>query len=155
MAVISYNIARVYQELGQIDKAEKYFTESYQVSRIIGDEAGVAYALKDIGDLSLHNGKIEVARSHFEEAELIFARFGEQLQSAQIKISLGIVYQKLGDNDISIKAYESAISFLEEKNSLLNLKNAYHSLSLTYYEIGEYKQAYQAQKILFNIPICI
>ncbi|TQV71977.1 diguanylate cyclase [Aliikangiella marina] len=145
LATTTYNIARVYQDLGEIEQAASYFNQSYQVSEKIGDDAGVAFALKGLGIIDLNRQQIESAKRQLEKATDIFRSLGEVIQIAQVKIHLGKVYYELGDVDKSIATYRSAILLFEEKESLQNLKKAFESLSRTYAAIGDFEQAYQAQ----------
>lgn len=77
VSAIAYNMARVYQDLEQTEKAIKYFDESHLVSKQIGDDAGVAYALNGVGIIALHQQKIESAQTQLEKASATFNDLGE------------------------------------------------------------------------------
>lgn len=50
-AVASYNVGTVLKEMGQIRQAKFYINESMELSRSIDDVAGIAYSLKDLGEI--------------------------------------------------------------------------------------------------------
>jgi predicted ATPase len=120
---------------GDYDAARRYYEESLTIRRAVGDDAGMAGTLGNVGVLALACGDTEGARRSHEEGLAIHRHHGNQRGIASCLNNLGMVAEHSGDYVVARDLYEAALAInrdtgnrLWEANNLGNLGNVAHAL---------------------------
>ncbi len=98
-------------EQGDFVSARRFFEQSLELARRLGDEARIGAALANLGNLALFQQDFGEARALYEEAAELWRRVGQTRRLAVSLENLGCV--ALGENDV-----EGAVALLEEARGL-------------------------------------
>ncbi|MEK6623150.1 MAG: tetratricopeptide repeat protein, partial [Planctomycetota bacterium] len=98
-----------YLDLGQYDKAIKYYEEALVISRKLGREDYVSISLSGIGRVYESWGQYDKAIKYYEEALIIDRKLGQKDKIALGLNAIGRVYNSWGQYDKAIKYYEEAL----------------------------------------------
>jgi predicted ATPase len=79
-----------------------------ELRRELGDEAGMAAALKDVGNLAFDTGDFDSARSHYEQALKLWKKVDHKRGVAQALNNLGVVARMQDDPKHAIDYYEES-----------------------------------------------
>ncbi|MEH2393585.1 MAG: tetratricopeptide repeat protein, partial [Nostoc sp.] len=134
-------LGNAYYFLGQYQRAIKYYQQSLDIRREIGDRNGEGNSLIGLGNAYNSLGQYQRAIELLQESLEITRDIGDRNGEGLSLMNLGNAYNSLGQ-------YQRAIEFLQqsleisreigdrngEGNSLMNLGNAYNSL-------GQYQRA--------------
>ncbi len=153
-----YNIGNVYANKNLYSDALKYFISALKISEELGDKKRVSLSYQSFGDIYYQKGNtcpILSQRENFYNKALknyltaltFCEENGETSLIAASFVNIGCVYSKK-------KVFAEAISYFEKGIKLskeLGAKNlsceGYKSLSETYFEMTDYKNAYQSHQL--------
>ncbi len=102
----NYNAAKLYAELGGLDKAEVYLEEGLAIARRDTFARGICMTLQGMGSLALVRGTPRQALRFFEEA---YELNRQQLREPQIELSIG---SGLGTTYMSLREYTRAMGHM-------------------------------------------
>ena len=138
-----------YQE--EYAQAEKYYEKCLEVYKVIGDPLGMASALNNLAMIQQIREEYDQARSNYEESIQIKKENGF---TNGIAATLG----NLGELHLICKRYEEARESLEESRDIAAKHNApdiqlnaYKSLADLYAQTGEFRLAFENQKLAFQL----
>lgn len=132
-SVLEYNLARIYHQAGQPNKARQHFETALEISREIEDELGVAYAMFRLGTLELDNENYQAALSNFEQALPQFRSAGAHPMEAETRLSQVEVYLATQQVEVAQQELEAATSLINTLNDD-GLKQRLESKWSRYYE---------------------
>ena len=130
-----------YLDLGQYDKALKYYEEALVVSRKLGKDDYVSISLYGIGRVYESWGQYERAIKYFEESLTIARKSGQKDKIANVLNGLGMVYNSWGQYDKAIKYFEEALTVARKSGLENTIAEFLHNIGLVYYEWGQYDKA--------------
>jgi serine phosphatase RsbU (regulator of sigma subunit)/Tfp pilus assembly protein PilF len=143
------NMAISMMHLNQDDSAMFYFEKSLAIKLKLGDDYGASYTYTDIGTLYEKLGQDKKAFENYKKAiSLKSALEGMNPET------MGSTYNKIGKYYFKVKDYTEAIKHLNEginyskkSGSLIYLSEGYRTLASSYFEMGNYKQAFESLEV--------
>jgi len=135
------NIGRVYDSLGQREKALDYFQRARPILEEVGDRAGLAVTLNNIG-LVYHNlGQREKALDYYRRARPIREKVGDRAGLAVTLNNIGLVYDSLGQREKALDYYRRARPIREEVGDRAGLATTLNNIGGVYDSLGQREKA--------------
>jgi len=122
MAVM-LNMSTAFLKKGSYTKAMELLTEALPIveRHPVTNEASIIY--KNLGIIYRDEGRFDEAVKYLEKSYQLNLELGNQTLAADTKVSLNILYQKLGD-------YENATKSLDEAERLYGSQNSVYGLTM-------------------------
>lgn len=141
----NYNLrGTIYQNLRNWQQASKYFKQSLELRLLEKDEAGAASSFINIGDTYLEMNMPDSALANYYKGIAYYDRAGFT-NYGRGYISLGKYYAAKKDYQKAIKYLKEAISKATLMKSPENILRANEVLHKVYYQLKDYKKAYDIQ----------
>jgi tetratricopeptide (TPR) repeat protein len=108
-----YNqLALLYDDIGENQKALKYFEEALSLDRLLGDKVGIATRLNNIGSVWGGLGEDVKALDYLEQALLLLHDLGDESREATMMTNIGLTWRKLGNTLKARAYYEQSLSLM-------------------------------------------
>jgi two-component system, NarL family, sensor kinase len=132
--VIKYinNYTFVLNMQGLYDSSLLLNLQGVAIAREIKDSTNLAYTLFNAGSSYRMKGEYEKAVQYYEEAKILFQKFGNQLTAAQGEDILGLLYFDMHLYEKGIQSGEKSVYVLRQLNNLPMLGAALNNLGLNY-----------------------
>lgn len=131
--------------------------ETAELARIAGDSTIWALSLKQQGIACFYQGKYGEAMGSYEKALALYAEIGDILGQWACQNNIAIVYQDLGEQDLSLQAHLSALELAKEGQltaklavSLANMSNVLVDLKDYHGAIAGFREALALHEISEN-----
>ncbi len=146
------NIGIICLNLGQYDKALESYTFALHMKEEIGDKKGIAHAYINIGTVYEKEGKIDKALDNYVRAQKITREIGDKESVAVGYNNIGIVYLKQNKIAEAKNQLQQGLDIAKQIGSKEWTREIYKALSLCDSASGDWKGAYQYQKLykLYN-----
>lgn len=108
---VSYGMGWTYRLLNKPEEALRNYQESLVIRRRLGQKAGVAQTLAEMGEVEYSQGKPEDAIAHYKEALQLQRDIGDKTYLSHTLLNLGGIYSDRGQ-------YEEALGYLKESLQL-------------------------------------
>jgi tetratricopeptide (TPR) repeat protein len=125
------NIARVYSELGEQQKALEYLDQSLPLSRAVGDRGGEAVTLTNIGLVYSALGEKQKALEYYSQSLPLRRAVGSRSGEATTLDNIGSLYADWGEKQKALEYYSQSLplrravgSRTEEALTLFNMASA-------------------------------
>lgn len=142
MGIAHYNISTVLMRQGKLDEAMNSLREAYNIDIARRDTAAIGFDLKAMGEAFYNIGDPERAIPMFRESIDLLKK------SKGNRNSLGVRYYGLSKAFLSLKQYDSAMSYIqlsitehEMLHDSINLAERWVSLAMIYNELGDFESA--------------
>lgn len=140
-----HNIGTIYQGQGNFDEALKYFHQTLKVREEIEDKRGIIYLLISFSTIYQEQGNYEVAISYaldgLEKSGKINFNWGKM----ESLIAIGNNYHYMHQNKKAIQYLSDALNIASKLSALKQAERICQLLHKCYFQLGEYKQAYNYQ----------
>ncbi|MGB3637759.1 MAG: CHAT domain-containing tetratricopeptide repeat protein [Rivularia sp. (in: cyanobacteria)] len=103
------NIGRVYDNLGEKQKALQLYNQALPLFRAVGDRRGEAITLNNIGLVYSDLGEKQKALQFYNQALPLSRAVGDKAGEATILTSIGGVYSDLGEKQKALQFYNQAL----------------------------------------------
>ena len=136
-------VGMVYQNLGNLDQAMKYFEESLRIRQNIENprEVGIAFSLKNIGSIHQLEGRHDEALDYFQQALGIFER-NQNLQFVETMYRLiGVSYLSTGEVLLAERYFEKALDIADNFKGRAIKARSLFELGKVYREAGQSRKA--------------
>ena len=140
-AVILHNLAVLMQGRGDYAAALEKYKQSLKIKEELGDRAGVALSLGQVGNLYYLKGEYASALEKYEQARKVFEEIGDKLGIAQSLHQVGMIYQDKGEYAAALEKYEQSLKIKEELGDRAGVAKSLHQVGMIYQEKGEYAAA--------------
>ncbi|MFN3342783.1 MAG: tetratricopeptide repeat protein [Flavobacteriales bacterium] len=127
--------------LSKPDSARVIFEHAIALSRKEKNDSLLAHSLFEYGKVCYETSKYSVAANAFEEAHAIYEKLNRNKDLAQVELSLGALFSKLGDHDVAGKHYISAKRRFAAMGNLSGELSADNAIGVMYFEKGDFKKA--------------
>jgi tetratricopeptide (TPR) repeat protein len=139
------NIAVIYDERGDIERALLLNERALKLSEETNNKGEIASNLNNIGSIYQSQGELKKALEYYKKGEVILKEIGEDQGRASCLNNIGIIYKKLGDLGKALAYYTTSLKLRETDGnkrgvvySLNNIGTIYDlqdnvSLALEYY----------------------
>ena len=160
------------ETLGLIQAISKYFiSQGYwtehritlewglEAVRKLADRTEEANYIKALGDVHQMLNEYELARQHFEQAQIIYAQIGYHQGEARCIYSLGDIHYILNEYKLAYQRFKQAQAIYTRISYYLGEADCIQSLGNLYHMQGKYELAckhfQQAQTIYARIDNCL
>ncbi len=141
LAVASYNIAMLNNELGNYADALKFYFKSLDYYKKNNDLNGIAEAQNGIGTVYWNLNNFEKALSFFKKS---LAQKEKLNDSSGVVIALnniGLIYRDLGQYDKALRNYERALNIKLKLGNLYSIETSYNNIAELFIEQRKVKKA--------------
>lgn len=135
VAITENNIAIIYAQLNNPEKALKYFKNVYAYHLKKNDSGRVAKVLNNIGTLMLEK-KSDSALYYFKASEQIAQRVSDTLLKTYVYTNLGRAYSNLKATQDAYSYLNKAVRLVEDKEDETLKKFVFESVASYYKEVG-------------------
>ncbi len=125
IAVTSYNIGTVLKQMGQLEQAEGYIRSSMELSRQINDREGIAYSLKDLGEIYRIEGKFSNSLEALKESLVISDSLGLNYLTPEIYHKLAETYCAVDSLDQALNYYNGALEIYRRVSNNKGIGDSY------------------------------
>lgn len=139
-----FQIGKVYDQLGNVDKSANCFAETVKIFRAKGEEnAMVGVALTNIGKNYARKKQYTKAVEVITESLRIQKRYAEAGDIAETLVELGNTLKAWGKADQALKFYEEALKTYEEAAGVdsVEVAGCKHSIGILKKEMGKPESA--------------
>ncbi|HAA32116.1 MAG TPA: hypothetical protein DCE56_35960, partial [Cyanobacteria bacterium UBA8553] len=99
----------VYDDLGEKQKALDYYNQSLPLRRAVGDRAGEAVTLNNIGQVYSALGEKQKALDYYNQSLPVSRAVGDRAQEAVTLNNIGRVYDALGEKQKALDYYNQSL----------------------------------------------
>ncbi|MGP8070688.1 MAG: tetratricopeptide repeat protein [Candidatus Bathyarchaeia archaeon] len=132
--------------LGRYDEALQAYDSSLSISRKLGDQAGLAGTLHNLGVIEHDRGNYDKAKQLYSDSLEINRQLGDQLGIAGTVHQLGMLEKDRGNFDEAKKLYDQSLEIARKLGNEYVLSKTLHELGTIEYLKGNYDDA----KRLYN-----
>jgi CHAT domain-containing protein len=118
----------VYSDLGQQQKALVYYNQALPILRQVGNRAGEAATLNNIGYVYSDLGQKQKALEHYNHALPVYRVVGDRFGEATALNNIGAVYFDLGEKQNALEFFNQALLIAAEVDSPLLEALVFHEL---------------------------
>jgi putative nucleotidyltransferase with HDIG domain len=140
-AIAYHNLAMASADRGQLDQAELFFRESYDIARRLGDVHLQGLCLVNHAEVHVARQRYDDARRSAEEALVIFDQVGAHTEKAEAYRALGMVYRETGRPALAESRLRSAIDLARGAGSVLSEAESSRELAVLYQTMGRNQEA--------------
>jgi putative nucleotidyltransferase with HDIG domain len=138
-AYVNLGIAHV--DLKHYDKADEYFTKSYEIAQRAGDAHLQGMCLVNHAEAYFARARYEDARRNAEGALAIFDRLDARADKSEAYKMIGMVYRDIGRPALAESRLRTAIELAVSAGSVLNEAEASRELALHMQAMGRNQDA--------------
>jgi len=143
--------AFMYYEVGQYDKALKYYQKSLVIEKKLGREFEVGKKYNNIGLIYGDWGLYEKAIEYHKKGLAISKSLGRTTSVAVEYNNIGINYQSLNQYDLALEYLKKSLEINKTFGIKDQISTQLNNIGLLYSDIGQYKQALQYYKDALKI----
>lgn len=140
-AISNNNLADIYFNIKQYDKALGHYRRALHLATVSGNLYGQGLLSGNIGSVYYEKGKLDSARIFYERSVSIARKLHDLFGEACVLQNLGSYYQRTGDLLKAIEHLTRAGTLFEEQGLEPNLSTNYLNLASCYLDQGAYKKA--------------
>ncbi len=137
------NLGHVFKKLGNLKRSREYSNKAYYLGKKYKDTSITITALNILGLTDKSEQKFDEALLKYEEG-LELARASKNLErQSQLLYNMSNIYFEKGNYDVGFELFFESIEISKVNGSYLSTAISFHSLSLTYFELGRIAKATQ------------
>jgi signal transduction histidine kinase/uncharacterized protein HemY len=140
-AITSYNVGRVLKAMGQIEQARYYINASLKLSREIDDWEGIAYSLKDLGEMYIIEEKFEESLGTLTESLKVSDSLNLQYLTPEIYQKIAEAHYFMSSLDTAMEYYQRALDIYERVDNQQGIGLSYLGMGRINIEMTEYPEA--------------
>jgi CHAT domain-containing protein/tetratricopeptide (TPR) repeat protein len=134
-------IGRIYDKLGENQKALDYYAQSLQLRQAVGDRAGEATTLNNIGGVYFALGEKQKALDYYVQALPLRKAVGDRAGEAVTLSNIGSVYSALGEKQKALDYYAQALSLMKTVGDRAKEAGMLVGIGVVYDDLGEKQKA--------------
>src|SRR5437016_11258809 len=140
-AIAYHNLGMASADLHQLDDAERYFGQSYEIAERAGDLHLQGLCLVNHADVHLERERYDEAQRNAEAALVTFDRLGALSDKADAYRVLGMVFRETGRPALAEARLRSAIELAVSAGAVLHEAEASRELALLHQAMGRNQEA--------------
>ena len=110
------NLANVYSDLSNSDKAFDHYRQALAIWRSVKDKLGTASTLTGMGNLNSRLGRKQAALELYQQAKPFLQAVGNGREEARMLNGLAYVYSELGNREGALEYYNQALRIFRANN---------------------------------------
>jgi CHAT domain-containing protein/Tfp pilus assembly protein PilF len=131
----------VYSDLGEKQKALEHLTQALALRRAVGDRAGEATTLNNIGGIYNTLGEKQKALEYFTQALAIFRAVGDRGSEATLLNNVGGVYDALGEKQKALEYHTQALALHRAVGNRAGEATTLNNIGKVHDDLGEKQKA--------------
>jgi putative nucleotidyltransferase with HDIG domain len=140
-AIAFHNLGMVSADRGMWDAADRYFRQSLELARSLGEVHLEGFGLLNQAEVHLACRRFAEARSNAEAALAIFDQLGARLDKADAYKVLGMVYRETGRHSLAEARLRAAVEMAVGTGSVLSEAEASRELAILFQVMGRNQEA--------------
>ena len=140
-SLILMNMGNLYGDMGQWDRAIKYFKNSLLITKELNNLKRKARIINNIGLINLFKGDTSSGYINLKESLTLC----ETIKAEEIYImalnNMGIYYDMVGEWRKALDIYKRSLSISEKNNNIIEISNTMGNLGFAYSSLNESEQA--------------
>ncbi|WP_445172219.1 tetratricopeptide repeat protein [Microcoleus sp.] len=140
-AVSLLALGRVYDDLGEKQKALEYYSQSLTLSRAVGDRTGEANTLNNIGTVYSELGEQQKALEYYSQSLPLSRAVGAARGEANTLNNIGKVYSDLGEKQKALEYYSQSLPLFRAVGDRSGEANTLNNIGTVYSDLGEKQKA--------------
>jgi tetratricopeptide (TPR) repeat protein len=138
------DLARAKRRLGEVQDALAHYRTALHLYTTVGDRAGLAATLNNIGLVYNGLGDRQQALTYYQKALPIAEEVGDRAGLAATLNNIGLVYNGLGDRQQALTYYQKALPIAEEVGDRAGESVTWYNLAMIYRVQGQFAEAVAA-----------
>jgi CHAT domain-containing protein len=134
-------LGKVYDDLGEKQKALEYYSQSLPLRRALGDRSGEAIALNNIGKVYSDLGEKQKGLEYLGQSLPLFRAVGDRTLEAVTLNNIGGVYDDLGENQKALEYYSQSLTLSRAVGDRGGEAFTLNNIGSLYSELGEKQKA--------------
>jgi tetratricopeptide (TPR) repeat protein len=130
-----------YRFLNKPDDALRYYQESLDIKKRLGDKLGIADSLQAIAQAQADQGKMDLALKGYQDALKLRREIGDNKGIGDTLIDLGTLQNDRGQYDDALKAYKEALQIQRDVGNRDYEALALNNIGSSYLFKGQYEDA--------------
>ncbi len=122
-------------------EALRYYQQALPIREEVGDRAGLATTLNNIGAVYDNLGQRQEALRYYQRALPIQEEVGNRAELARTLNNIGLVYDNLGQRQEALSYYQRALPIYEEVGNRAELAVTLNNIGLVYDHLGQRQEA--------------
>ena len=135
------NLAMIYMEKGELDKAEEMCLQSLEISERGGMMGLTASQYGNLGAIYLTRGELDKAEKMFRDGLKIDEKLGRLEGITAMYSNLGLIYQRRGERDKAKEMYLKSLEIAEKLDYKEIMAALYSNLGSVYRQRGDIQKA--------------
>ncbi len=148
---INVNIGNIYKSMGNLKKAEAYYTKSLAAPSAVGNPYLLATISSNLGSIALERKRYKEALDHFHQVRSVAEQHNFVALSISSIHNLGVIERLNGNLASSITLLNEALVMAKDVSSMEQQKSIYDDLIATYTEAKEYEKANALLKSYYQL----
>ncbi len=136
-----HNLGVVLQSRGNYKEAEKYYRESLELKKGLGDKQGIAASLHQLGMIQQDQGNYKEAEKYYRDSLELLKGLGDKQGIATSLHQLGMIQQLQGNYKEAEKYYRDSLELKKGLGDKQGIATSLHQLGMIQQDQGNYKEA--------------
>jgi len=137
------NIGEIHRARGEYDESLRYFNDSLNIHRDVGDRAGEAAVIDNVGQVHHARGDLDRALEHFHQALQIRENIGDRAGEGTTLNNIGIIHDARGEYDEALRYYKDGLKIARELGDRAGEATVLGNIAAIHFGRGEYDEALQ------------
>ena len=129
-----------FDQRSDYSKAKEYYLRSLKMYEEIGQRAGMAASLVNVGNVYRHENEAQ-ALDYYEQAATISEEINDTFLLSNALNNIGIIYQDQGDDAKAINYYTRSMTLMEACGNIKGTSIVLSNIGIIYMQQGEYDKA--------------
>ena len=140
-ATIVHNLAGIYANQGEVEKAIAFYQQSLELLEKIGNVQGKAASLHQLAGIYANQGEVEKAIALYQQSLVIDEKIGNVQGKAASLHQLAGIYANQGDVEKAIAFYQQSLELKEKIGNVQGKAASLHNLAGIYANQGDVEKA--------------
>ncbi len=134
-----------------LDSAKFYGFAAYDISKLIGNDTGLAVSLNSIGMAYQICGYFDEALPYMDSARALFESTGNITGLIFVRNNLAVAMMRQGNYAEALKYYQENLISAQSRNELENMILAYNNMGITYFDWKKHDQALENYRLALKV----
>jgi CHAT domain-containing protein/Flp pilus assembly protein TadD len=134
-------LGRIYDSLGEKQKALDYYNQALPLFRAVGNKSGEATTLNNIGLVYDSLGEKQKALDYYDQALSLFRAVGNKSGEATTLNNIGRVYDSLGEKQKALDYFNQALPLRRAVRDKPGEATTLNNIGLVYADLGKKQKA--------------
>jgi tetratricopeptide (TPR) repeat protein len=130
-----------YEHVGKLDAAVEAYNAAAQIQEKLGDQRGLAKALRNLAIVEAVMGQRETAEKTLDRVKGILESIGDQASIADLHNDRGVVAEERGDFAAALAAYKESLAIRRQLDDPILIAESLDNVGFASYQLGSFDDA--------------